>query len=245
MTHASSKAAGLLLLILTLGVGGRLTRSIGADAESATSGQPELEAQLRRVDESRAASGVRAAGKTGVGGQTRAATQRAGKGQGASSGAGGQPRAGARDSRSGGGAQETPLAIRSERTAEGALDVGARYAPARLSQLPHPTPGAAPRGASRNAKVTSGAPANARRAPAPSPPVNLDVASREEIERLPRIGPALAARIVEDRSAHGAFGSLDGLQRVKGVGPGIARLLAGRVTFELAARPSHAEYPPR
>ncbi|HJV36381.1 ComEA family DNA-binding protein [Geomonas sp.] len=34
------------------------------------------------------------------------------------------------------------------------------------------------------------------------------------------MGPVLAARIVADRQKNGAFGSLEGVQRVPGVGPG-------------------------
>ncbi len=67
--------------------------------------------------------------------------------------------------------------------------------------------------------------------------VDLETASAGEIESLPRIGPALAKRIVDDRSAHGVFRSLEGLQRVRGVGPALARLLEGRVTFNDAGRP--------
>lgn len=51
--------------------------------------------------------------------------------------------------------------------------------------------------------------------------IDLDVASAEEIARLPRIGPALAARIVQDREQNGPFGSLEGLDRVSGVGPAL------------------------
>ncbi len=39
-----------------------------------------------------------------------------------------------------------------------------------------------------------------------------------EWERLPGIGPALAARIVADREARGPFGGPDGLARVRGIG---------------------------
>lgn len=49
--------------------------------------------------------------------------------------------------------------------------------------------------------------------------IDLDRASAEELARLPRIGPALAARIVAFREEHGPFGSLDGLDRVPGIGP--------------------------
>jgi DNA uptake protein ComE-like DNA-binding protein len=70
--------------------------------------------------------------------------------------------------------------------------------------------------------------------------VDLDVASEEEIEKLPRIGPVLARRIVDDRAANGSFGSLDGLERVRGVGPALAASLGSRVTFSGTARPSNA-----
>jgi DNA uptake protein ComE-like DNA-binding protein len=75
--------------------------------------------------------------------------------------------------------------------------------------------------------------------------VDLDVASTTEIEALPRIGPVLAARIVEDRLANGPFGSLEGFERVRGVGPSLARTLHGRVTFSGTARPSNAVVDPR
>ena len=68
--------------------------------------------------------------------------------------------------------------------------------------------------------------------------VDVDVADSALLERLPRIGPALAARIVADRSAHGSFGSLQGLERVRGIGPGLARALAAHVTFSGIRRPS-------
>lgn len=46
-----------------------------------------------------------------------------------------------------------------------------------------------------------------------------DRASAADWERLPGIGPALAARIVADRAARGPFGGPEGLSRVKGIGP--------------------------
>ncbi len=74
-------------------------------------------------------------------------------------------------------------------------------------------------------------------APSPQPrAIDLDVASAAEIERLPRIGPTLAARIVGNRDSLGPFGSLQELQRVRGVGPAMAKTLAPHVTFSLAPR---------
>lgn len=72
----------------------------------------------------------------------------------------------------------------------------------------------------------------------PSTPVDLDTAPAESLDRLPRIGPALARRIVADRDSLGPFGSLEGFQRVKGVGPAIARTLGPYVTFSGTPRPS-------
>ena len=69
-------------------------------------------------------------------------------------------------------------------------------------------------------------------------PVDLDRADSATLERLPRIGPSLAARIVADRSANGPYGSLDGLQRVRGIGPKLAKGLEALVTFSGTPRPS-------
>ena len=75
--------------------------------------------------------------------------------------------------------------------------------------------------------------------------MDLDAASASEIESLPRIGAVLARRIVDDRTANGAFGSLEGFQRVRGVGPALAASLSARVTFSGTARPSNAVADPR
>jgi competence protein ComEA len=61
--------------------------------------------------------------------------------------------------------------------------------------------------------------------------VDLDRATQGEIERLPWIGPALARRIVANRDSFGAFGSLESLGRVKGVGQATRKRLAALVTF--------------
>jgi competence protein ComEA len=53
----------------------------------------------------------------------------------------------------------------------------------------------------------------------PSTPVDLNHASAAELETLPGIGPALAQAIVDYRSAHGAFQSIDDLGDVRGIGP--------------------------
>jgi len=52
----------------------------------------------------------------------------------------------------------------------------------------------------------------------PGEKIDLDNADVSEITRLPRIGPALAQRIVAWRTQHGPFGSLARLDSVPGVG---------------------------
>lgn len=66
--------------------------------------------------------------------------------------------------------------------------------------------------------------------------VDLDVADTSGIGGLPRVGPALARRIVANRDSFGPFGSLAALGRVKGVGPATRERLAGLVTFSGQAR---------
>jgi competence protein ComEA len=66
--------------------------------------------------------------------------------------------------------------------------------------------------------------------------VDLDRAAEREIDALPRIGPALARRLVANRDSFGPFGSIEALGRVKGFGPAIRKRIAPLVTF--SGRPS-------
>jgi len=72
-------------------------------------------------------------------------------------------------------------------------------------------------------------------------PIDVNAASAAELERLPRIGPALAARIVAWREKHGPFESLESLRHVRGIGPATARVLAPLVTFSGRHSPSQSE----
>lgn len=90
--------------------------------------------------------------------------------------------------------------------------------------------------------VRSGRHRKAPRASSPeaTPLIDVNEATAERLEALPRVGPALAKRIVEDRTANGPFGSIEDLQRVKGIGPAMAKTLAPRVTFSTSRRPTDA-----
>lgn len=59
--------------------------------------------------------------------------------------------------------------------------------------------------------------------------VDLDTAPAEELQLLPGVGPRLAQRIVQDRQAHGAFGGVQGLGRVSGVGDSVIERVAPHV----------------
>jgi competence protein ComEA len=79
-------------------------------------------------------------------------------------------------------------------------------------QSPARSPGADLRETARRA-------ASLARPLAPGERIDLDRADVTEITRLPRVGPALAQRIVAWRTEHGLFGSLDRLDSVPGIGP--------------------------
>ena len=49
-------------------------------------------------------------------------------------------------------------------------------------------------------------------------PVNINTASKKELDALPGIGETLAQRIIDYRSANGPFSTVDDLTKVKGIG---------------------------
>jgi competence protein ComEA len=60
-------------------------------------------------------------------------------------------------------------------------------------------------------------------------PVQLSVATVEQLDELPGIGPVTAQKIVDYRTAHGAFRSVDELDEVPGIGPARVEQLRGLV----------------
>ena len=65
--------------------------------------------------------------------------------------------------------------------------------------------------------------------PAPDGTVHLNTADLAALDTLPRIGPALAQRIVDWREANGPFTSVDQLLEVAGIGDAIFSGLADKV----------------
>lgn len=59
--------------------------------------------------------------------------------------------------------------------------------------------------------------------------VNINTATAEQLSNLPRIGPAIAQRIVEFREANGAFKKAEDLLLVKGIGEKTFELLKPHV----------------
>ena len=60
--------------------------------------------------------------------------------------------------------------------------------------------------------------------------VNINRATREELESLPKIGPVLAGRILQDREKNGPFRTESDIMRVSGIGPATYEAIARRIT---------------
>lgn len=104
-------------------------------------------------------------------------------------------------------------------------------------------------GPSRRGKAKGGgrrakSPAPPKQAPEPPPLIDINAATAAEIERLPRVGPALAERIVAWRTEHGPYAGPEDLRHVRGIGPATVRLILPLVTFSGRHRPLLSEGPP-
>jgi competence protein ComEA len=66
--------------------------------------------------------------------------------------------------------------------------------------------------------VPPGAQAGPPGAPLPGTPLDLNAAGVAQLDQLPGVGPVLAQRIVDYRTQHGAFRSVDELRQVSGIG---------------------------
>ncbi|MFJ4481736.1 helix-hairpin-helix domain-containing protein [Streptomyces longwoodensis] len=77
-----------------------------------------------------------------------------------------------------------------------------------------------PAGAGTSGAVGSGAGAarGAGAGAAPGAPISLSTATAEQLDTLPGVGPVLAQHIVDYRTRHGGFRSVDELREVNGIG---------------------------
>lgn len=76
------------------------------------------------------------------------------------------------------------------------------------------------------------APPTAHAEPTALPRINLNTATRDELEKLPGIGASLAARIVEHRARYGSFRRPEHLMSVRGISARRFRQVRARVTVE-------------
>ena len=78
-----------------------------------------------------------------------------------------------------------------------------------VAALPSPaqTPNAAPRSDARAASAKTA-----------DNPVDINKASAADLSKVPGIGPSLAKRIVDFREKNGAFGRVEDLVKVQGIG---------------------------
>jgi len=66
--------------------------------------------------------------------------------------------------------------------------------------------------------------------PASKAKVNINTASTAELETLPRIGPAVAQRIIDFRTKNGAFKRVEDIMKVQGIGEKVYQNIKDLIT---------------
>ena len=61
--------------------------------------------------------------------------------------------------------------------------------------------------------------------------ININTAGKQNLVKLPKIGPVTAERIIRFRDDYGPFKSIDGLLKVKGIGPKTLEKLKPQITL--------------
>lgn len=60
--------------------------------------------------------------------------------------------------------------------------------------------------------------------------ININTATLEQLQTLPKVGPVLAQRILEYRQAHGPFDKVRDIANVEGIGDGILEAILAYIT---------------
>jgi comEA protein len=63
-------------------------------------------------------------------------------------------------------------------------------------------------------------------------PININLASLEDLQLLPEIGPDTALAIINYRDSHGDFVSIEQIQNVSGIGPRTFETIQPLITIE-------------
>jgi competence ComEA-like helix-hairpin-helix protein len=66
--------------------------------------------------------------------------------------------------------------------------------------------------------------------------LDVNTARRDDLTALPRVGPSLAEKILDERARRGGFRSVEELHSVKGIGPKTLARLAPLLTVEAPPR---------
>lgn len=81
------------------------------------------------------------------------------------------------------------------------------------------------------ATASDSAPSVSGTSPVTNTVINVNLASAQELEALPGVGPALSQRIVDFREQNGPFASMAELDAVSGIGPALIKKFEGLVGF--------------
>jgi competence protein ComEA len=132
--------------------------------------------------------------------------------------------------------QRVEDAIRRAGGASGATDLQAINLAAKIAdgqQVVVPRRAAAGGGgvaAAGGAAVGGGAAGGGAASGGAAAPINLNSATAEQLDTLDGVGPATAQKILEYRTQHGGFASVDDLAQVTGIGPKKLEALKAQVT---------------